>query len=58
VLAAPRAPGRAFGPAETVTDQAPGANATPPAVALDPATPQPVAAFAGPGGLVVSARGG
>jgi hypothetical protein len=46
------------GPAETVTDQPPGANDSPPAVDLDPSTGQPVVAFAGRGGLFVSARTG
>jgi len=59
VLAAQRAPrGATFGRAETIADQRPGVNDFPPAVALEPGTGQPVAAFTGPAGLSVSARGG
>jgi hypothetical protein len=59
VLAARAAAGAtAFGPAETVADQPPGANDSPPAVALDPATAQPVVAFTGSGGLLTSERTG
>ena len=59
VLAAQRAAGATpFGPAETVTDQPPGANDSPPAVGLDPGSGQPVVAFTGRGGLFVSARTG
>jgi hypothetical protein len=59
VLAARRASGAAaFGRAETVTDQPPGADDFPPAVALDPATGHPVAAFTGRAGLFVSERAG
>jgi hypothetical protein len=58
VLAAQRAAGAsAFGAAETV-DQPPGANDSPPAIALDPATAQPVVAFTGAGGLFTSERTG
>jgi hypothetical protein len=59
VLAAQRTAGASgFGAAETVTDQPPGANDSPPAVALDPSTAQPVVAFtARGGGLLLSARG-
>jgi hypothetical protein len=59
VLAAQRAAGAtAFGSAETVTDQPPGLNDSPPAIALDPATAQPVVAFSGAGGLFTSERAG
>jgi hypothetical protein len=59
VLAAQRAAGgSAFGTAETVTDQAPGANDSPPAIAVDPATAQPVVAFSASGGLFTSERAG
>jgi hypothetical protein len=60
VLAAQRAAGAGgFGAAETVTDQAPGASDSPPAVVLDPSTAQPVVAFtARGGGLLLSARAG
>jgi len=59
VLAAQRPAGAsAFGTAETVTDQAPGANDSPPAIALDPASAQPVVAFSTSGGLSTSERAG
>jgi hypothetical protein len=47
-----------FGAAETVTDQPPGANDSPPAIAVDPATAQPVVAFPRSGGLFTSERAG
>jgi hypothetical protein len=59
VLAAQRSGGAtAFGATETVTDQPPDRNDSPPAIALDPATAQPVVAFSASGGLFTSERAG
>jgi hypothetical protein len=48
----------AFGPAETITDQPPGANASTPAIASMPGADRPVVAWEGGGGLLVTERTG